>query len=358
MMDRGYYLNLAARGLAMPVGTDLVLREHADHEAILHDGARLGAVLAEAARRYGTPLALPVMDLTLEKAALLQMLGVPADEVAQYHFSQCPGDEVIERVRRHLSDPSDPRLQANIDAIRFIRDQTDLIPVGMTIGPFSLMTKLLADPITPLFMAGSGVTAADDEEVRTVERVLELSTLIILRSISRQIQAGARLIFVAEPAANVAYISPKQIEAGSDIFDRYVMRYNQRLKSLMNAWGVDLFFHCCGELTTWMVQRFTQLDPAILSLGSSRKLWEDARVVPPTTVLYGNLPSKKFYSDELCTRDDVMRMARELREKMSAVGHPFILGTECDVLSVPGCEKKIMGKVQAMLAAASAAGGA
>jgi len=35
----------------------------------------------------------------------------------------------------------------------------------MAIGPFSLMTKLMADPIVPIAMAGMGVTGAEDPGV-------------------------------------------------------------------------------------------------------------------------------------------------------------------------------------------------
>ena len=41
-MNRSYYHELAAHGLRMPIGVDLVLHEHADHEARLLDGAALG----------------------------------------------------------------------------------------------------------------------------------------------------------------------------------------------------------------------------------------------------------------------------------------------------------------------------
>ena len=352
-MDRKFYLDLAASGACLPVGTDLVLKEHPDHHAILCNGNRLGAVLKEAAQRYQTPLALPVMDLALEKAALLSMLGVPVDHHDTYHFSECPTDQTMAMLRAHLTDPYDPRLGAQVDSIKWIVANSDLVPVGMTIGPFSLMTKLLADPITPLYIAASGVRADQDPEVQMIEHCLEMSLLIILRSLTAQIQAGAKMIFIAEPAANIAFLSPNQIEAGSDIFDRYVIKYNQRLRSVLKAADVDLFFHCCGELIPYMVKKFCELDPAVLSLGSSRKLWEDAAIVPRTTVLYGNLPSKKFYSEELAPVDSVRRQADELRAKMDASGHPFILGTECDILSVPGHEKTIMSKVLAMIETAS-----
>ena len=60
-MDRRFYLDLAASGLRMPIGTHLVLHEHDDPEGIVLDGRRLGAVLRETALRYGSPLAVPLI---------------------------------------------------------------------------------------------------------------------------------------------------------------------------------------------------------------------------------------------------------------------------------------------------------
>ena len=122
----------------------------------------------------------------------------------------------------------------------------------------------------------------------------------------------------------------------------------RRIKALFDARGVDLVFHDCGELTTGMVERFVALDPAMLSFGCSRLLWEDAALVPKSTMLYGNLPTKRFPASQLSVAD-VGRLARELLDKMRATGHPFILGSECDVLSVPGSEREIMTKVEAFM---------
>ncbi len=350
-MDRKFYLDLAASGLCIPIATDLVLHEHADHNRILTDGTRLGAVIKETAERFGSPLAFPLMDLSLEKTALLSMLGVPADQIGTYHMTAPPTDRQMRQVRRRLGGAYDPRLSAQLDAITWISSNTSLVPVGITIGPFSLMTKLVADPITPLYLAASGALGAYDPELQMIERCLELATQVILRSLNAQILAGAEMVFVAEPAANVAYISPNQIEAGSDVFDRFVMKCNQRLRSTMRAWDVDLLFHCCGEVTPYMIRKFCELDPAMLSLGSGRKLWEDAQVVPQSTVLYGNLPSKRFYSDDLMPLAEVRQAARDLKGRMAETGHPFILGSECDILCVPGHEDTIMAKAAGMVQA-------
>ena len=66
-------------------------------------------------------------------------------------------------------------------------------------------------------------------------------------------------------------------------------------------------------------------------------------------MLFGNLPSKHFYSDALITRQEVERLACDLLRRMKEADHPFILGSECDVLSVPGHEATIREKTEAFV---------
>ncbi len=339
-MNRPFFLDLAASGHRAPIGTHLVLHTKPDAEAILLDGPRLGGVAVETAERFQTPLAIPLMDLTLEKAAFLGAMGVPEAEVDSFHFEQQPGDSGTFQAT--------PRMRATCEAIAHVAAKTSLFPVGMGIGPFSLMTKLVKDPITPVFLAGSGMTGEEEPEVAVVEKCLEAGTELILSYLAAQADAGAKAIIVCEPAANLVYFSPNQLEESFEIFDRYVMAPMRRIKRLLDDKGVDLIFHDCGELTGGMVSRFAMLDAAMMSLGCSRRLWEDAALVPKSTVLYGNLPTKKFYSPQL-TVADVESLSRELLEKMRATGHPFILGSECDVLSVPGSEQEILSKVDAFM---------
>jgi hypothetical protein len=42
-------------------------------------------------------------------------------------------------------------------------------------------------------------------------------------------------------------------------------------------------------------------------------------------------------------------MTRDLVDKMKQSGHPFILGSECDVLSVDGSTATILEKVNLMM---------
>jgi uroporphyrinogen-III decarboxylase len=347
---RKVFLDLARSGLRMPIGADLTLHDEPDAEAVKYDGARLGAVVERTARLYGTPLAVPLMDLTLEKLDLLSFLSIPEQQIDGWHFDEEPPQQVIDDMAAGSARPFPARIQAHQDAIRHVARHGDLYPIGMIIGPFSLATKLVRDPIAAVAMAGAGVTAADDAGVRLIERCLALAESTVQRSARAQIAAGARAILVCEPAANAVYISPRQMRAGSDIFDRFVLGPNRRLNAAIAALGADLVFHDCGELTTRMVGEFAnELHPVMLSLGSSRKLWEDAAVVPHDVVLFGNLPSRMFYSDAVMPVEEVERRTLELISKMRACDHPHIVGSECDVLYVPDAAATIRRKVDVMV---------
>jgi hypothetical protein len=349
-MNRRFYLDLAAQGLRMPIGADLVLHEEPAPAEILLDAERLGMVVEKAARRYRTPLAFPLMDLRLEKADLLEFAGVRETEADLFHFTEPPPEDLLASVKRAAGRPFSKRIHANQGAIRHIAGRTDLLPVGMLIGPFSLMTKLVVDPIVPVAMAGGGVTGEEDAGVLMVERCLQLALATVQRSARAQIEAGAKAIIMCEPAANTSYLSPRQMRSGADIFERFVLEPNRQIRALLGQYDVDLIFHDCGELATEMVRQFAiELKPAVMSLGSSRNLWEDSAVVPKDIVLYGNLPTKTFYSDAVMPLEEVVRRAAELCGHMAACGHPHILGSECDVLHVSDAADTIRRKVDAML---------
>lgn len=341
-MSHNTYLHLALKGHRAPIGAHLVLHEKPDPEAIMLHGESLGSVILETADRFATPMAIPLMDLKLEKEALLGTLGVAAADIPTFHFDEPPEDIDAE--------PTTARMDATCKAIAHVAQCATAIPMGMCIGPFSLMCKLVADPITPVYLKSTGANADEEEDIDTVERCLAFGLRIILKYIQAQINAGARAIIVCEPAANMVYFSPNQLNESYEVFDQYVMAGLRQIRDLLARHGVDFILHDCGELTDGMVQRFGCLRPSMLSLGSSRVLWEDARLLPKETVLYGNLPSKRFYSAELSPAE-VERAAIDLVSKMKQAAHPFILGSECDILSVPGSEDEIASKVYGILTA-------
>lgn len=347
MSDRGFFLELASRGLIAPLGGDLVLNRQPDPEAAALDGDRLGRLIEEAAGVFGLPLGIPLMDLTREKEQLLAAYGCDRGKSLTFHFTEPPDPPPSEA-------PLTPLNRANIAAIRYVAARTSLVPMGMLLGPFSLVTKLMPDPITPLALACRGVLPAEEPSIALAERCLELAEKTVLRLAAAQIEAGARAVIVCEPAGNKAYFSPRLLRTGTGtaVFERFVMEPNLRLKNLLDASGVELVFHNCGELTDSMLRSYGErIHPAMLSLGSSRKLWEIAPLIPKDVVLFGNLPSKSFYSDDVMPVEAVTALARELRERMREVGHPFILSSECDVQHVPQAAQTIWNKVEAMLRA-------
>lgn len=331
----------------MPLAPSFVLAEHHNHDEIKRDGKLLAELLLETCQRYRTPLAVALMDLTLEKNAICKVMGIPEEEAAAFHFKTKPDTAQI----LSFFDPmADPYLKTSVEAISHIAANKNYIPTGMAIGPFSLMTKLLPDPIIPVYLAGMGI---EDEIVSIFKEVLALSMGVVRKYIEAQVEAGAEMIILCEPAANMVYFSPKQIAEGSDVFERYAMENLRELHSTIQSKGSSLFFHCCGELTVDMLRSFASLKPLVISLGSSRKLWEDEAYIHWETIIYGNLPSKKFFSDAEISEEAVYELAMELLTKMKGTGHPYILGTECDVLSVPGSHEIISRKIGAMYRAAA-----
>ncbi len=341
---------MANSGLRMPIVADIVLHEQPDVMAARLDPAQLAQVLEQGARRFNTPIALPLMDLSLEKAFLGKALGIPEAEWATFHLHSLPDEATLAKAMETIAGPLPPLMQSAADALEVLgKNAQDLYVCGMAIGPLSLATKLVDDPIVSIAMAASGMSAEDDEDVELFECVLKLSMAVIERNLRAQLEKKPAAIFIAEPAANMVYISPNQMAQGSDIFERYAMSLNRRIRDFVEESGAQLFFHCCGELTDEMVKAFGDLRPVILSLGSPRKLWEIEHLVPKDVVLFGNLPSKKFFSEKEITVPQVEELARELLEKMKATNHPFILGSECDILCVPGCHDEIVKKIDAFI---------
>jgi hypothetical protein len=349
-----HFRALAASGLRTPIGTDLVLHERADPETVRLDGRRLAGVVREAAERYRTPLAIPLMDLRLEKADLVRRVRPGVAEPDTFHFDAPPTDADLGRALEMEWAAFLPAHRAHLDAIAEVAALSDFTALGMAIGPFSLATKLLVDPIAAVALAGLGVAADDEPLVAQAERGLALAELAVHRSLRAQIEAGAAAVIVCEPAASALFISPRQIARGSLVFDRFVLEPLLRAKAVLDEAGADLVLHDCGELTAAMVEALaSRVRPAVLSLGSSRRLWEDAPLVPADVVLFGNLPTKHFYSDETLPLDAVRSMTRDLVARMRETAHPFILGSECDVLHVPEAGETIRRKVEAMLTEAA-----
>jgi uroporphyrinogen-III decarboxylase len=349
-MHDSFFQELAASGNAVPVATHLLLHEQPDSENAVCDAAKLALVIEQTADRFNTPLAIPLMDLTIEKNAIIGAIGVALELLEKHHLDSPVSPEQVEVVIKRLSEKPAEKMKAVCGALQVLSAKNRLFPVGMCIGPFSLMTKLLADPITPVFMYGTGTAHGEDRDVDTMLSCLDLATRVVKLYAKMQIDAGAKAVFVCEPAANRVYISPSLISNESgDLFDKTVIDPLSGIASMLRENGTAFILHDCGELEDTMVRKLASLSPEILSLGSSRKLWDDARLTAENTVLYGNLPSRYFYDDVNMTVEEVERRTRELCVNMRKTGRAFICGTECDVLHVEKYSASIKAKVDAMV---------
>ena len=139
----------------MPIGADLVLHEEPDPESVRNHGPALGRVIERTARRWNTPLAIPLMDLRLEKADLLARIGVSVQDADAFHFIAPLDGATLAALCNEEAGSSCPGSTARDEALQYIASIPGLYPVGMAIGPFSLVTRLMADPIAAAAMAGS-----------------------------------------------------------------------------------------------------------------------------------------------------------------------------------------------------------
>ena len=106
-----------------------------------------------------------------------------------FHFKDMPSDALCARVTKDVDVLVNARIKANCEALSILRSGNEVVPVGMSIGPFSLLIKLVSDPITAVYMAGTGVEAEDDEEVDWLHAALKLSETIIQATCAAKIKA-------------------------------------------------------------------------------------------------------------------------------------------------------------------------
>ncbi|MDK2971802.1 MAG: hypothetical protein PWP23_1557 [Candidatus Sumerlaeota bacterium] len=346
-MSRQTFHDFARRGLAMPLAVDLLVHLESTPEKVDANPSEMARIMIRAAEVFDTPLAVAPMDLRVEKAALAEWLGIPRTEHETFHISQSLSTEQLDALRRHFeSGELTTRMRVTADALGIAAKRSTLIPTGMAIGPFSLVAKIIEDVITAVFMVGADADPDDEESVALTLQLIDLTTELVEAYVRAQIAGGAKAIIICEPAANKVYFSPKQIAEGSNVFERIVIEPNRRIARVIEEAGADLILHDCGELTPEMITALAGLHPAVLSLGSCVDIVEATQYVPRDVVLFGNVPSKFFPREDEMPVEKVRAICGSLRERMEATGHPFILGSECDVLCVNGHERGIMAKAR------------
>ena len=202
----------------MPIGADLVLHEEPDPEQARNDGAALGRVIEKTARRWATPLAIPLMDLRLEKADLLACAGVAAYDAEKFHFTSRLDEPTLA-----LSAPANPRRAALAASPAIRRSPTS--PRSPILFPSAWPSALSRSPRVswptpspPRRCPAPAPSLKTPTRSALLWQCLQLAEAAVQRSVRSQIAHGARAIMICEPAACTAFLSPRQLRAGSNAF--------------------------------------------------------------------------------------------------------------------------------------------
>jgi uroporphyrinogen decarboxylase len=177
------------------------------HTAVLtgktvHDYVRSGKVLADcqirALERYGYDAVFGLMDANVETEALGSKLAYRRDDYPYVESHALSKETNLDAVS--IPDPSSAgRMPEVLEALTALRGEVgdEALVVGCVLGPMSLAGQLLGME-TALYLA------LDDPE--GFERLLDFSTRVAVRFGIAQIQSGAHLPLVFDPAASPAVI--------------------------------------------------------------------------------------------------------------------------------------------------------
>ncbi len=277
----------------------------------LRDGNLLARCQIDAMKHYGHDIVFGFMDFSVETEALGSVLQFRANqypEVASYVLT--PASEVSALT---VPDPaSSGRMPALLEAISSMRRElgdTTLV-AGCVLGPMSLATQMLGIE-TALYLA------ADDPQ--RFERILDFSAAVAIRYGIAQIEAGAHLPIVFDPAASPAVVPPQ--------FFREMLL--PRLQRVFAA------YRQAGTLANWLniagpTAGILPYYPAAgVDIANFDYYIEPQRALDllPNTCLDGNMKSLLFVD---ATPDEVSAVASQLVSAFADRGG-FLLSSGCEI---------------------------
>jgi uroporphyrinogen decarboxylase len=280
-------------------------------DAYVRDGQALAHCQLEALKRYRYDAVFSVMDVNVETEA--------AGSVLRYRSNQYP---VIERHALSLDadwnglsvpDPKRAgRMSEMLKALAILRSELDddVLVVGCILGPFTLATQLLGLERT-LYLAL-------DDPAR-LARLMDFATDILIRFGQAQLQAGAHLAVVFDPAASPAVIPPA-------FFREFELPRLQRLFQALSAAGAAAnWLHVAGPVAPILPYypkagvHIANFDYAVSASKAIAQL--------PTTCLDGNLKSLLFVEGSAAeVEKEALSLLRTFRDRRG-----FILSSGCEI---------------------------
>ena len=280
-------------------------------EDYVRDGATLARCQLQAWHRYRYDAVFSVMDVHVETEA--------AGSVLRYRRNQYP---VIER---HALSPEadwnglaipDPkrngRMPEMLKALAILKHEVgdEVLVAGCVLGPFTLAAQLLGLEST-LYLA--------HDDPRRLEHLMDFATEVAIQFGQAQLQAGAHLPMVFDPAASPAVIPP-------NFFREFELPRLQRLfRELSEAGAVANWLHIAGPVAP-ILPYYSKAAVHIANFDYMVSAAE-ARSRLPGTCFNGNIKSLLFVEGSPMEVEAVAaNLLRAFRDQRG-----FILSSGCEI---------------------------
>lgn len=275
------------------------------------DGEVLARCQLEGLRRYGHDAVFALADSSVEPEAMGVPLRMRTDD---YPYVATPAPmtprEVLERP---LPDPRiDGRMPVVLAAAHRLRREVgeDALVTGCVLGPMTLVTQLLG-------IEAGLYLAADDPAL--FEQMLDRATEVALRFGAAQVEAGAHLPLVFDPASTPTVVPPAFFR------ELVAPRLTRLLAGLARAGAAAGWFHVAGD-SRGILPDLPGTGAHIVNVDYEVPLTEAAALAPGVCI-EGNVRPALL---AVGTPDEVERSARAAVQAMA--GHPaFILSSGCEV---------------------------
>jgi uroporphyrinogen decarboxylase len=281
----------------------------------IYDYVTSGSMLADcqigALERYGCDAAFALMDVNVETEALGSRLAYRSHDypyVQEHAFSKAINLEAVS-----IPDPQNSgRMPQILEALRIIRREAgnEVLVVGCTLGPMTLATQLLG-------MEKTLYLAVDDPE--GFERLLDFSTKVAIRFGAAQVDAGAHVPLVFDPAASMAVIP-------TPFFREFELpRLAQLFKAFEAAGALAGWVHIAGPLGA-ALPLFGEMGVNIANFDYCVDP-NDVLALGPRLCFNGNIRSLDF---ETAQPEDIFKEATRLQALFADRGG-FILSSGCEI---------------------------
>ena len=280
-------------------------------EHYVRDGEILARCQLAAWERYGYDAVFAVMDVSVETEACGSLLGYRKHQypVVQRHaFSpESDGDA------SPLPDPQRAgRMPEILKALGILRRElgSDVLVVGCVLGPFTLAAQLLGLETT-LYLA------IDDPP--RLERLMDFATEVIIGYGRAQLQTGAHLSMVFDPAASPAVVPAAFVR------EFELPRLQRVFRALADAGATANWLHIAGPVQS-ILPNYARAEVQIANFDYCVNIAE-ARDLLPATCLDGNIKSLSFVQ---ASPADIEAESRELLHAACGRGG-FILSSGCEI---------------------------